>query len=117
MYINNNASFQITTLAFHEQAPPGKRLEFFCVSNRLTTPPSSTLFYTTGLTTAATTGKGGYLYVVEGSFNNLSFVVQSAVGLLQIPSDTCPAEVGGSPFPLEAGSAATTLSAYPLRPF
>jgi hypothetical protein len=115
LYINNNASFQVTTLAFHEQAPPGKQLEFFCVSNRLTTPPSSTLFYTTGLTTAATTGKGGYLYVVEGSFT--SFGVQSAVGLLQIPSDTCPAEVGGSPFPLEAGSAATTLSAYPLRPF
>ncbi len=116
LYISNNNSFQITTLAFREQAQPGKQLQFFCNSNPLKAPPFGALFYTTGITTAAATGKGGYLYVIEASLSS-SFVVQSAVALLQIPGDTCPAEVGGSPFPLESGSTATTLSAYPPRPF
>jgi DNA-binding beta-propeller fold protein YncE len=116
LYVSNNNSFQITTLAFSEQALAGKQLQFFCVSNPLKAPPFGSLGYTSGLTTATTTGKGGYLYVVEEGFNS-SFVVQSAVALLQIPADTCPAEVSGSPFLLPAGSAPDSVSAYPPRPF
>jgi hypothetical protein len=62
------------------------------------------------------TGKGGYLYVLEGGYNS-SFVFQAELALMQIPADGCPAEVGGSPFALPAGSEPTTISAYPSRPF
>jgi hypothetical protein len=43
------------------------------------------------------TGKGGYLYVLEGGYNS-SFVFQAELALMQIPADGCPAEVGGSPY-------------------
>ncbi|HLY20649.1 MAG TPA: hypothetical protein VKR61_25655, partial [Bryobacteraceae bacterium] len=116
VFVTNNSSGQVTTLAFNEQAPAGKQLTFFCISSPLTPPPSNTLAYISGVTTAFPSGKGGYLYVVEASFT-LSFSLESAVALLQIPPDTCPVEVSGSPFALPAGSSATTLSAYPPRPF
>jgi hypothetical protein len=117
LYVNNNNSFQITTLTFLEQAPAGKQLQFLCVSNALQAPAASFLEYTSGLATADITGKGGYLYVVEVSFNPTFDLQSAAVALLQLNGNACPAEVSGSPFPLPAGSTPDTVSAYPQRPF
>jgi hypothetical protein len=116
LYITNNSSFQVTTLAFDEKAGPGKQLTFFCISSPLRTPSGNSPAYASGIATAEPTGKGGYLYVIGASYNS-SFIIEAAVSLLQIPTDTCPAEVTGSPFLLPAGSSATTPSAYPPRPF
>jgi len=116
VYITNNSSFQVTTLAFDEHAPAGKQLSFYCISSPLRTPPGSLAAYASGIATADPTGKGGYLYVIEASFSP-TFTIQSAVSLLQIPNDTCAVEVSGSPFLLPPGSSATTPSAYPPRPF
>jgi hypothetical protein len=118
VYINNNGSAQVTTLSFNEHAPPGKQLSFYCLSNPLRVPPGSFIAYTSGIATSSPTGKGGHLYMVEATFNGATFAIQSGVALLQIPTDgLCPAEVSGSPFALPAGSTATTLSAFPPRPF
>ena len=116
LYIDNNASFQITTLSFSEQAPAGKQFQFYCVSNPLRTLPSNFLEYTTGLAASSPIGKGGYLYVLEEGYNP-AFVAAPALALMQIPPDGCPAEVAGSPYALPSGSEPTTVSAYPPRPF
>ncbi len=116
LYIDNNATGQITTLAFNETAPAGKQLQFFCLSNPVRIPAFGFLLYTSGLAAESTTGKGGYLYMIVTTYN-AQFVEQSAVAMLQIPPDTCPAEVGDSPFPLPANSFPTAVSAYPPRPF
>ena len=116
LYVTNNSSFQVTALAFNEHAGTGKQLSFFCISNPLRAPAGNLPAYISGIAMAETTGKGGYLYVIEASFGP-TFAIESAVSLLQIPADTCPAEVSGSPFLLPAGSSATTPSAYPPRPF
>jgi hypothetical protein len=53
----------------------------------------------------------------EIGFNLFTGATQAAVALLQIPLSTCATETPGSPYLLPAGSDATSVSAYPLRPF
>jgi len=115
VYIANNNSFEITTLSFNESAAAGKQLQFFCLSSPLKPPPSSPLLaYISGVATADATGKGGHLYVVEAGYNSV-FAIQGSLALMQIPADTCPSEVSGSPFALATNSEATSVSAYPAR--
>jgi 6-phosphogluconolactonase (cycloisomerase 2 family) len=116
LYVNNNSTGTVTMLSFSEAAPVGKQLQFMCITDPLT-PSGSFLAYTSGVSTSATTGTGGYLYVILASYNP-SFVLGASVALLKIPTGTgCPAPVAGSPYALAAGSEPTTLSAYPPRPF
>jgi hypothetical protein len=117
VYIDNNGSSQVTTLSFNEHAAPGKQLSFYCLSKPLKASSSNFMLYTSGISTSSPTGKGGPLYMVEANFNFFTGAIQSAVALLEIPPDGCPSEANDSPFALPAGSTATTLSAFPPRPF
>jgi 6-phosphogluconolactonase (cycloisomerase 2 family) len=110
LYVSNNVGFQVTTLRFSETAAAGHRLAFACISSILKNPIGGTIYYTGSMATESGTGKGGYLYVAE--YGN-----PSAVALLQIPANGCPAEVSGSPFTNSAIGFPVTLVAYPSRPF
>jgi 6-phosphogluconolactonase (cycloisomerase 2 family) len=110
LYVSNNISMQITTLAFNEAERPGQRLTFECLSNPLRRSPGGAQFNIAGIATQAASGKGGYLYVAERQN-------PAAIGLMQIPDSGCPTEVPDSPFANTPGRTITTLSTYPARPF
>ena len=111
LYVSNNVSLQITTLAFNEQAAAGEQLTFDCISAPLNNPSGGILYNTGGMATASDLGTGTYLYVAESGN-------PSAVALLSSPKGGCPlTEVTGSPFVNSAGQWAVTVSAYPPRPF
>lgn len=102
LYVSNNLSKQVTSLAFSE-SPLG--LSYVGIS---TLNDGGSIISIGGLTTASPTGNGGGIYVAEFS---------SLVGLLQINSDGTTTEVAGSPFSTGQNSALLSLAAYPPRSF
>jgi 6-phosphogluconolactonase (cycloisomerase 2 family) len=108
VYVANNVSVQLTTLKFNENAGSGHRLTFDCLTTL--NNPDEQLSHANAVATAATTGTGGYIYVVEAGN-------PGGVALLNVPADGCPTEVAGSPFVNLASAYSSGISAYPPRPF
>ncbi len=109
IYVTNNLSAQITSLAFTE-ATLG-----LTYVNITTLKDSSQIISTAEAATSSPTGNGGYLYVSEYSDPN------SFVALLQINSDGSTTEAAGSPYAITVtnggGPGLQSLAAYPPRKF
>jgi hypothetical protein len=105
LYVSNNLSTQVTSLAFSESP-----LDISYVGIT-TLNDSGEIISIGGLTTAVSSGNGGAIYVAEFSSPD------GLVGLLLINSDGTTTEATGSPFTNGESSALLSLAAYPQRSF
>jgi hypothetical protein len=103
LFVSNNSSKQITSLAFAERPLSLSYISITSLNN-----PGNDIVSTAGLNTILT----GYLVVAEDGSPD------SSVGLLQINSDGSTTEVSGSPFTVSGGGPGLqSLIVGPPRPF
>jgi hypothetical protein len=105
LFVSNNSSKQVTSLAFSESPLSLSYINITTVNN------ASKISSVAGLKTVLTTGSGGFLVLTEDASP------ESFVALLQINADGSTTEVSGSPFSTGFGPGLQSLLVGPPRPF
>jgi len=105
LFVSNNSSKQLTSLAFAESPLSLSYINITTVNN------SSKISSVAGIATVLTTGSGGYLVLAEDGSPD------SFVALLQINADGSTTEVSGSPFSTGFGPGLQSLLVGTPRPF
>lgn len=107
LFVSNNLTMQVTSLAFEENPPTVSYIGITTLQN------SDELVSIGGLTTSSPEGNGGAIYVPE-----YGFPAPGLVGLLQINPDGTTTEAPGSPFSNGLTSSVLfSLAPYPPRSF